>query len=215
LNVANFADLYDFAEGYVHSGDTVWDIGANMGVFSLSAAARAGQSGRVLCIEPDYWSAGLLHHTRRLNSGICAPLDVLQVAISDINGIAWLNIPERGRAAASIDIRSGGAGQDMTGGVRERHLVPTVSLDWLATHYPTPNVLKVDVDGSELRVFQGATALLREHHPAILTEVYERNADAVTSLLHDAGYVLYDFSHGRSSISPIGRATYNTLALPP
>lgn len=102
----------------------------------------------------------------------------------------------------------------MTGPTRERHLIPTVTLDWLAGHYPVPNTLKIDVDGGELRVLEGGRSLLLRSRPVILTEVYERNADAVSAFLHELGYVLYDYRRFEAAKSVIKRAEYNTLALP-
>jgi FkbM family methyltransferase len=215
LQQPNFDDLYDFAQHHVQSSHTVWDVGSNMGVLSFAAAARAGPAGRVLCIEPDLWSARLLLASQRMNRGLCAPLEVLAVAISDTASLARLQIPERSRAAAHLEITDGGSGGDITGGVREQFLVSTVTLDWLAAQYPPPDVLKIDVDGNEARVLRGGLALLREKRPVILTEVYERNADEVTALLHSLGYKLYDYSHGEQGKVLLTRTAYNTLALPP
>jgi FkbM family methyltransferase len=202
-----------FAEHYVQPGQTVWDVGGNMGVFSFAAAARARTSGRVLCLEPDLWSMRQLKRSCAYNRGRAAPVDVLPVAVSDRLTLEWLNIPERSRAASHLAL-AGGAGDEITGAVRERHLIPTVTLDWLAEHYPVPQVIKIDVDGGEYRVLTGGRALLQRHHPIILTEVYDRNADAVSAYLHDLGYTLYDFTRGESEKKVIARADYNTLALP-
>lgn len=215
LRQSAFADLYDFAEHHVRTGQTVWDVGANLGVFSFAAAARAGTAGRVLCLEPDPWSARLLLDSRELNRGRGAPVEVLSAAVSDTLGLARLNIPERGRAASHLDITEGGSGAEMTGGVRDQILVPTVTLDWLMAHYPRPDVLKIDVDGNEARVLAGGNELLHRHRPVILTEVYERNATGVSALLHSLGYTLYNFDHGEKARTRIDRAAYNTLALPP
>jgi FkbM family methyltransferase len=213
LNRPNFNDLYDFAEYYVRPGQTIWDVGGNMGVFSFSAAARAMIAGRVLCLEPDLWSVRLLKRSCAYNLGRAAPVDVLPVAVSDRLALEWLNIPERSRAAAHLALADG-AGHDITGAIRERHLIPTVTLDWLAEHYPVPQVIKIDVDGSEHRVLTGGRALLQRYHPIILAEVHERNADAVSACLHDLGYTLYDFTQGEAGKKVIKRASYNTLALP-
>lgn len=214
LRLRAFNDLYDFAEHYVRPGDNVWDIGGNIGLLSFAAAARATTTGRILCFEPDPWSVRLLKRSGKLNHGQAAPVDILPVAVGDRLSLEWLHVPERSRAASHLESTGGGAGEKITGGVRERHLTTVLTLDWVAEKLPPPNVIKIDVDGAELRVLRGAAALLRRHRPIILTEVYERNADAVTAFLHELGYTLYQYEDGESGKKPIARATYNTLALP-
>lgn len=213
LTSANWDDLYDFAHEYVKPGDAVWDVGANMGIFTFSAAYRAGPTGKVLALEPDSWSVSHLRHSVRMNRKSHINVDVLQVAISDCLTTERFNIPERNRAASHLAI-SGGAGADLIGGIRESHLVVTVTLDWMAQHFPPPSVLKIDVDGGEMRVLRGGISLIGGCRPIILTEVYERNADSVTKFLHELGYTLFDFDHGTKSKHEIERALYNTLALP-
>jgi FkbM family methyltransferase len=207
-------DLYDYAERYVRPGDTVWDVGSNMGVFAFAAAARAGTGGRVLCVEPDLWSVRLLRRSCAFNRGRAAPVDVLPAAVSGRCGLEWLNIPERSRAVTHLE-SAGGAGAELVGGIRERHLTPAVTLDFLADNLPAPRVLKIDVDGAELGVLAGGGRLFREHRPILLVEVYERNADAVSALLLGHGYSLFDYSGGEAGRRPVSRAVYNTLALPP
>jgi FkbM family methyltransferase len=213
MSASHFVDLFDFAERHVQPGHCVWDVGGNMGVFSFAAAARAGLSGRVLCLEPDPWSLRLLRRSCDYNRGHAAPVHVLPLAVNDRLALEWLDIPERSRATTYLH-RAGGAGADMTGGVREQCLVPTVTLDWLSQHYAAPQVLKIDVDGAERSVLEGGRTLIQNHQPVILAEVYERNADAVSLCLHELGYTLYDFNAGTSGQQEITRATYNTLALP-
>ena len=48
------------ARRLVRSNDVIWDIGANVGLFSLAAAVRAGEQGQVIAFEPDAWIAQLL-----------------------------------------------------------------------------------------------------------------------------------------------------------
>jgi len=215
LRLPAFDDLYDFARHYLRPGQVVWDIGGNVGVFSFAAAARVGPTGRVLTFEPDLWSVRLLRRSADLNRDRAAPVHILPVAVSESLSLEWLHIPERSRAASHLATTGDGAGAAITGAIRERHLVPVINLDWVAAQQPPPDILKIDVDGAELGVLRGASHLLRTRRPVILTEVYERNADAVTALLRSHGYTLCSYEHGEARKRPVDRATYNTLALPP
>ena len=57
-------DLIGIAEKYVHSKSNVWDIGANVGVFTFASASIATE-GAVLSVEADIWLAGILRKTGR------------------------------------------------------------------------------------------------------------------------------------------------------
>lgn len=213
LDNAYWNDLYDFAENYVHANAVAWDVGANMGVFSFAAAYRAGNAGHVLALEPDPWSARLLRRSALQNLNRAAKVDVLQVAVADSVSLQTLHIPERGRAAAHLAIAQG-AGAEILGGIREKQLVMSVSLDWLSERFSLPQVLKIDVDGAERNVLIGAEQLIRKQRPVILIEVYERNADEVTRFFNEVEYSLFDFNSAMKGKTLITRAVYNTLAIP-
>lgn len=214
LRLSAFNDLYDFAENYVHAGDTVWDVGGNVGVFSFAAAARAGSQSQVYTFEPDPASIHLLKRSAKLNHGYAASVEIIPIAIGASIGLEWLHVPERSRAASHLASTGGGAGPKITGLIRERHLTPMFTLDWLALHLPPPQVIKIDVDGAELGILQSARDMLQKHRPSMLVEVYERNADAVTALLHDLHYRLFRYENGEAGKCLVDRTTYNTLALP-
>ena len=57
--------LYSMAEEMVKPGAAVWDVGANVGLFSFCSAALAGPTGKVLAIEPDFWLAHLINRSPR------------------------------------------------------------------------------------------------------------------------------------------------------
>jgi FkbM family methyltransferase len=199
--------LLRLAADVVRPGHTVWDVGANVGLFSFAAGAAAGPAGSVLAVEPDTTLAGLLRRSAAANQGH-APVQVLPAAVSDEVSVARFHVARRNRATSHLD----GYGTAMAGGVRFTSLVPTVTLDWLGARFPAPDVLKIDVEGAELAVLAGATQLLG-HVKTIICEVAARNAATVSGLLAARGYTLYDGDRLSGERVPVSVAPPNTLAV--
>lgn len=194
----------------VKSETSIWDIGANVGVFAFAAAGLAGPNGRVLAVEPDPWLFGLLQRSRSANRGKLGEVELLCAAVADRAGIARFHIAARGRASNAL----AGFGNSQMGGVREELLVPIVTLDQLLEATFVPELVKIDVEGAELLALQGARRLLAEVRPRLLLEVAEANAEAVTALLHGAGYRLFDAADPARGLPPVARAVWDTLAVP-
>jgi FkbM family methyltransferase len=201
--------LLSAAGELVRPGDIVWDVGANVGLFAFAAASLAGPGGHVLALEPDIWLTSLLHRTISRNRSSWAPVDVLPVAASDRVEVCHLKIAARGRSSNFL-----GEGNSQTGGVRALQSTLSVTLDWLLSIYPPPNVLKIDVEGVEGLVLRGATRLLSEIRPRILCEVNENNSEEVTEILSESGYALYDADMPRVTRQRILSAAWNTIAYP-
>jgi FkbM family methyltransferase len=199
--------LLALAAEVVRRGDTVWDIGANMGLFSFAAAVMAGPEGHVLAVEPDTDLAGLL---RRSAAGLAghAPVEILPAAVSDELSVARFHIARRNRATSHL----AGFGTAMAGGVRSRTLVPTFTLDWLAARFPPPDVLKIDVEGAELAVLTGGAQVLGGS-AAVICEVFAQNAAPVAGILAGHGYTLYDGGQGQGERVAVRTAPFNTLAI--
>lgn len=204
--------LFRMARELVQPGCVVWDVGANVGLFAFSAAARAGASGLVLAIEPDIWLAHLMSRSAReiaQKKTPAAPVKVLCASVSNELRVSELEIAERARASNHL---YGVSGSSQAG--RHRHLQPTVSLalDSLLDLFPPPQILKIDVESHEAEVLRGAARLMEEVRPVIWCEVDPRNAEAVTKLLHGRKYELF----GAASVPhpAIARAWWNTLAVP-
>jgi hypothetical protein len=130
--------------------------------------------------------------------------------VSDREGIGRFHVARRNRATNFLE----GFGTTQTGGTRAVELVPTVTLDWLAGHFPLPDVLKIDVEAAELLVLRGAGSVL-DAHPALICEVDESNAEQVRKLLQARGYLLYDGNLSSSIRHPVAAAPPTLLALPP
>ena len=199
--------LLKLAAEVVRPGDAVWDVGANMGLFSFAAAVAAGPEGRVLAVEPDTDLARLLRRSAAANRGH-APVEVLPAAVCDELSVARFHVAKRNRATSHLD----GFGTAMAGGVRATELVPTVTLDWLAARFPAPDVIKIDVEEAEMTVLTGGSRVL-DRSPAIICEVAASNAAPVWELLSARGYAVYDGDRPLHERVPAPAAPPNTLAI--
>lgn len=202
-------ELFEIAFHRVSRGDVVWDIGANVGMFAFGAAHRAGEEGQVLAVEADPFLASLLQRSVQDASNRDLNVNILCAAVSDKTGLARFMIAERGRSSNSLE-ESGHRGD--AGGTRYVQYVPTTTLDELLNTFRAPNLLKIDVEGAERLVLDGAQRLLTECRPAIYIEVGSQQNIDVTSILQANHYRLYDgdINAGKE----IGRCAFNTLAIP-
>ncbi|MGH2840228.1 MAG: FkbM family methyltransferase [Solirubrobacteraceae bacterium] len=189
LNHGQFADIIrgtlepSIAEALqrtVLPGHTVYDIGANVGYWTLVAARLTGPTGRVVAFEPVPWCADAVAANIALNE--LAHAEVRGVAVSDVSGLDRL-------------IVTGDAGHSLLASVashpdpREEIDVDTVAIDDLVAGgvIPPPDVLKIDTEGAELRVLEGMRATLAGHGPRLICEVHNTNA-AFAALMDEVGY---------------------------
>jgi len=184
--------LFGMVRELVRPEMTVWDIGANVGLFAFAAASLGAN---VIAAEADIWLAHLMHRSMLLNG---LSVDVLPAAVSDSTGVSKLYLSERGRSSNSL--RGSGTAQT----------VVRVTLDWMLDHFPAPQVLKIDVEGLEYAVLQGGRKVLRGGR-VIFCEVTE-NHDLIGELLRDARYELYAARADKRE--PLRRPSRDTLALP-
>ena len=171
---------------------TVWDIGANIGLFSFAAAALGAH---VVAVEADIWLANLMHRSTLLNK---LRVTVLPAAVSDSAGVSKLYLSDQGKASNSL--RGNGPAQT----------VVTVTLDWMLDHFPAPQVLKIDVEGMEYAVLSGARKVF-QCRPLILCEVTEHH-DLIGELLRGSDYEYYAAREGKRQ--PLRRPSRDTLAVP-
>lgn len=154
----------------VRSGDTVFDIGANIGLHTSVLASLVGPSGRVIAFEPNPELVPCLKRT----AARLPAVTVFQVALSDTSEPATLYIRPSDHSLSRLAKWTG----DEDDGVRTAQCECQRLEDLAKAHnLGQPAFLKCDVEGAELYVFRGATAILdREDAPAILLEVNDHNA---------------------------------------
>ena len=175
----------------LRDGDVVCDIGANIGLYTMMAAARVGPSGRVYAFEPLAANFASLVETIRLN-GFCDRVTPFSLALTDAPGVYPFHY---------LSMEAGASGSQLHEAVdwRERDFAPQVtemkfgtSLDALveAGAMQPPDVVKIDVDGNEVRILRGMRGLLRaERRPRIVSvEVNARERATLFAEMHGAGY---------------------------
>jgi FkbM family methyltransferase len=202
--------LLSLASEFVKPGAVVWDIGANIGLFSFSAAQRAGSAGQVVAVEPDLWLVRLLRRTSALQPPSSARVTVVPCAVASSVGIRTFSLAARSRAANSLVEY----GSSQTGGESEKQTVVTLTLDSLVTQLPAPDVIKIDTEGAEFEVFQGARRLFESKRPVVLCEVSNEKAPAVTEFLVSFGYRLFDGEAPSATRQPLSVAPWCTIAVP-
>lgn len=150
---------------HLRPGMTFYDLGANIGFFSLMAARLVGPQGHVVSFEADPEIAGRLRENLARN--LFAHAQVEQKAVwSEPAAVSFARVdpntsPDRGLGHVSAH---GSAPGTIT--------VQAVSLDQYADSHPPPDFLKCDVEGAEVAVFHGATRLLSEKRPILLVEMH-------------------------------------------
>ena len=195
----------EWIETSVNQDDVFYDIGANVGVFSLIAAVKCAKKLQVVAFEPGYASFAHLCDNIVLNQceGVITPIPL---PLSDQTGIAQFKYRSReagqSRHALLEKTRIGpGDGQS-----RYQQPVLAMRLDDMVSTFnlPKPTHLKIDVDGAELRVLHGATEVLRHDGlRTILIEVETAIEDPVVAVLRDAGFSLVSrHEHGKKAKAP-------------
>jgi len=178
-------------------GMIFYDLGANIGLFSLLAARAVGPTGRVFSFEPDPEIATRL--TRNVERN-----EFQNVAI--VSKGVWSGTERRAFAPSDSSSPDHGTGSFVTdGNPTGTVLLDCVALDDFVREAPAPQAIKCDVEGAELEVLRGAENTLRGHRPWILCEMHsEANDHACRQLLGQFGYNLVSVDRHHVLASPQG-----------
>jgi FkbM family methyltransferase len=137
---------------------TVVDVGANLGYYSLLASRLVGPDGRVVALEPNSENCRLLVSSLRLHA--IANVEVIPVAADAATGWAYFST-HVGSNGGLIDDR------DLL--THPGVVVPTFALDDIVDG--PIGFLKMDVEGAEGRVVEGAARLIERDRPIVTTEL--------------------------------------------
>jgi FkbM family methyltransferase len=154
-------------ERHCRPGMTVVDVGANLGYFTLLASKLVGATGRVVALEPNSENCRLLLSSLRMND--MSNVELFPVAADAVPGWAYYatHVGSNGGLVDDDDLFS-----------RFGTVVPTFPLDDLVEG--SVDFLKMDVEGAEGRVVQGARRIIAKDRPIVTTELKEEMLQRVS-----------------------------------
>jgi FkbM family methyltransferase len=172
----------DRLRGFVPEGSLVIDVGANVGFFALRFAKWVGDRGKVIAIEPEQRNyASLTKAVER--QGFSSRVEALQAVAAATRGEILLEINPL--HPADHKISRNGTGLP----------VSAVTLDELVQGRSSlrPALVKIDVQGAEMMVIEGADGILSQAGPALFVELHEAGLNSFGSSIseildHLAGY---------------------------
>jgi FkbM family methyltransferase len=162
-------------------GDVFYDVGGHYGYFSLLGGRRVGPSGQVYTLEPLPENAAKIEQALAANR--IGNITLLPVAAADRAGVAELHLTADGNSTTP----------SLLGSAHDRVLrVPTTTLDALRAERRAPALIKLDVEGAESLVLQGAQEVLAQRPaPAWIVEIHSAENDRdVRRIFAEHGYHL-------------------------
>lgn len=175
-----------FLRNVVRPGDTILDIGAHLGLISLSCSKLAGQGGKVYSFEPSPTTYLQLKTILSLNPG-GASVHALQMAVGLQNApISFYESDDEGSNSNSLVPK-----HDLK---RKPVTVPCTSIDRFTeeNNLEQIHIIKIDAEGVELDVLKGAEQVLRKYrpylvvaiHPRLIQNYGQRTEDIYTFIVH-------------------------------
>ena len=191
----------DLIQTLLGPGDCAVDVGANIGVHTVAMSKACGSAGRVLAVEPDPGNRRLLRRNLRANE--CKNVEIIAAAASaaagslllfkSLNNMGDHRVYDPGEARAKVS-------------------VPAVRLDGImSSRNFSPRLLKIDVQGWETRVLEGALAALPASGPfALITEFWSEGLERAGSsageylaLLASLGGAVYEIDETHRRLRPV------------
>jgi FkbM family methyltransferase len=176
----------------LNPGMTVFDVGAHIGYYTLLMSKLVGENGRVHSFEPT--TAGYDRLTKHLAINKCINTTAYHAAISNYDGQCKIYCADN----SNLGLSSLGALDHFV----KVEVVDCFSLDTFIekNEIKIIDFIKIDVEGAEMFVINGATSLLAKIRPLIMMEINPSclsrigaNADELITKMIKAGYIMYNF----------------------
>jgi FkbM family methyltransferase len=191
----------------VEPGDVFYDIGANIGVYTVLAARRVGPSGKVFAFEPHSATFARLLETISIN-GLSGIVTACSCALHEQQGFFPFSYfsSEAGSSQSQLNARASVPEGSISSAVVE--LKFSASLDSLiaAGGFAPADHVKIDVDGNELMILKGMAGLLSGHRPpkSIQVEINPGQRKDILDFMASHGYAAAREHHTRKGAELVG-----------
>ena len=185
------------------SGDTVLDIGANIGSHTLPLAKLVGDGGQVIAFEPTRYAMEKLTANLKLNPDLKDRISVNQVMLV---ANEKENLESKIYSSWPLFESKKNVHPEHLGKLMDTEGAITSTLDNVVNNLQVKKIdfIKIDVDGHEFSVLKGGEETLRTHKPPILMEfapyLFDREScqfEDIIDLFHGLGYSLSDADTGK------------------
>jgi FkbM family methyltransferase len=196
----------DVANAFVtllHAGDVAVDVGANCGYLTVLAAILVGPTGHVVSFEPDPENVARLRANLVLND--CENVTVIEKAVTNHVGDVEFFINSDNSGGNALWDPAQYPGNEKCLATPMRLTVPGTTLDaeWEQLRLPAPKLIKIDTEGADLRVLEGARDLLSRQKPRfVISELHEfalakmgGSQESLRGFMVDLGYSTFGLTH--------------------
>jgi FkbM family methyltransferase len=182
LKVSGKFRMHYFVRNLVRKGDTIIDIGANLGYYTSIFGRATGNDGMVWAVEP----VPLYREILKRNTSRLSNIKILPFALGDRESHELMSIPGNQKYRHGL-MRIEKNAED--GGQSIRVEVKTPSQ--LFANLDKVDYIKCDIEGYEDRVIPGLMDIIKRDRPIIQIELHPDNLALITDLLLKEGYNAY------------------------
>lgn len=196
-------DVIDYFSKVVKEDDVVLDVGANIGIYSLIAGKKVGDKGKVYAFEPADLAFEKLQYHIDLNE--LDNIVPIKSGVSNKTGTATFNVCE--------DDAFNSLGETPMKDIIKQETIDLVTIDdFVSKHKLTKvDVIKVDTEGAEFLVFEGAKKTLEKFKPTLffetnpsVTEGFSNNISNILDFIRAYDYDLYEMINGKTVELKVG-----------
>ena len=193
----------EWIKSFLKPGMVFYDIGANIGFYTFIAAKAVGPTGKVYSLEPAIKTFNQLKENIKVNPSLADRISAFQVAASNKSEEQEIYVSTGDLAAWNSLVKPEGSSGFEPEKIQTKKLTELVN----ENNWAAPNLIKIDVEGWESFVIDGAKEIIETYKPVILIEFTKEHLmrtgttySIIKNKLIDLGYDFYEYIPRKKTI---------------